>query len=78
MKKLRIAVVFLSFAAGISGQPQPTLDDIIAGYLKTVGGADCIQALQTVRRTGKFLGAGGFEKRCTGRRTNVPTRCATR
>jgi photosystem II stability/assembly factor-like uncharacterized protein len=61
MKKLRIAVVFLSFAAGISGQPQPTLDDIIAGYLKTVGGADRIQALQTVRRTGKFLGAGGFE-----------------
>ena len=61
MKKLRIAVVFLSFAAGISGQPKPTLDDIIAGYLKTVGGADRIQALQTVRRTGKFLGAGGFE-----------------
>src|SRR6476646_5313421 len=60
-KSLRIALVFLSFTAAISAQSKPSLDDIIAGYLKTVGGADRIQALQTVRRTGKFIGGGAFE-----------------
>ena len=60
-KSLRITLVFLSFTVFISAQSKPSLDDIIAGYLKTVGGADRIQALQTVRRTGKFIGDGGFE-----------------
>src|SRR2546426_10394619 len=36
-------------------------DDIIAKYIKTVGGMERIQAVQTLRRTGKFTGGGGFE-----------------
>src|SRR5437867_3833736 len=36
-------------------------DDIIAKYVKTVGGMDKIQAVTTLRRTGKFTGGGGFE-----------------
>src|SRR2546425_13144603 len=34
-------------------------DDIIAKYIKTVGGMDRIQAVTTLRRTGKFTGSGG-------------------
>src|SRR5213079_929288 len=38
-----------------------TADDIIAKYVKTVGGMEKIQAVTTLRRTGKFTGGGGFE-----------------
>jgi len=38
-----------------------TADDIIARYIKTIGGMDRIQAVQTLRRTGRFTGGGGFE-----------------
>jgi hypothetical protein len=38
-------------------------DDLIAKYLKTVGGMERIQAVKTLRRTGKFTGGGGFEAR---------------
>ncbi len=38
-----------------------TADEIIAKYIKTVGGMEKIQAVKTLRRTGKFTGGGGFE-----------------
>ena len=38
-----------------------TADDIIARYIQTVGGMERIQAVQTLRRSGKFTGGGGFE-----------------
>jgi hypothetical protein len=38
-----------------------TADDIIAHYIKTVGGMDKIQAVKSLWRTGKFTGGGGFE-----------------
>jgi photosystem II stability/assembly factor-like uncharacterized protein len=58
---LCLALAFLSFVATGAAQSTPTLDDIIAGYFKSVGGMDRVQALQTLRRTGKFIGGGGFE-----------------
>jgi len=45
-------------AAPLSAQ---TADDIIAKYIQTVGGMARIQAVQTLRRTGRFTGGGGFE-----------------
>jgi len=42
-------------------QSTPTADDIIARYTKTVGGADKIQAIRTLRRIGKYTGDDGFE-----------------
>jgi len=39
----------------------PTADDIVARYIRTVGGMEKIEAVSTLRRTGKFLGSGGFE-----------------
>jgi hypothetical protein len=46
------------FALPASAQ---SVDDIVAHYLKTVGGMEKIQAVKTLRRTGKFIGGGGFE-----------------
>jgi hypothetical protein len=38
-----------------------TADEIVARYVKTVGGMDKISAVKSTRRTGKFTGGGGFE-----------------
>ncbi len=39
----------------------PTAEQIVANYIKTIGGIDKIEAVTTLRRTGKFHGGGGFE-----------------
>jgi outer membrane lipoprotein-sorting protein len=36
-------------------------DEIVAKFIKTVGGMERIQAVKSLRRTGKFTGGGGFE-----------------
>jgi len=41
--------------------PAQTADEIIAKYLTNVGGMDKIQAVTTLRRTGKVVLGGGFE-----------------
>ena len=38
-----------------------SVDDIVTRYLKTLGGMETIQSVKTLRRTGKFIGGGGFE-----------------
>lgn len=38
-----------------------TVAEVVARYIKTVGGEEKIQAVSTLRRTGKFIGGGGFE-----------------
>lgn len=38
-----------------------TADDIIAKYVKTIGGMEKIQAVTSLRRTGRYVGGGGFE-----------------
>ncbi len=38
-----------------------TADEIVARYVKAVGGLDKIQAVHSLRRSGKFIGGGGFE-----------------
>ena len=38
-----------------------TVDEIITRYQRRIGGAERIQAIQSLRRTGKFYGGGGFE-----------------
>jgi hypothetical protein len=63
---MRIALLTLTTLAVI-GTSAPassqtlTADDIIARYVKTVGGADKIQAVKTLRRVGKYTGDDGFE-----------------
>jgi len=38
-----------------------TVDDIVGRYLKAVGGMEKIQSVKSLRRSGKFIGGGGFE-----------------
>jgi hypothetical protein len=59
MRNAFLKLVGLSLiAVPLSAQ---TADDIIAKYIAAIGGMARIQAVQTLRRTGKFTGGGGFE-----------------
>ncbi|MEA2344104.1 MAG: hypothetical protein QOF63_2273, partial [Thermoanaerobaculia bacterium] len=51
-----IAILFLA----VNGFAQ-SADEIIAKYIKTIGGMDRIAAITSLKRTGKFTGGGGFE-----------------
>lgn len=53
-----LAAVFATFAVPASAQ---TVDELVGHYLKTIGGMEKIRAVHTLRRTGKFIGGGGFE-----------------
>ena len=54
---LKVAALALC-AAPLSAQ---TADSLIAKYIQASGGMARMQALQSLRRTGKFTGGGGFE-----------------
>ena len=58
LRILGLATVIVLSAFSATAQ---TADEIIARYLKAVGGMDKIQAVQTLRRSGKYIGGGGFE-----------------
>ena len=55
---LLAAVALLLLTLPASAQ---TADEIIAKYVKTLGGMEKIEAIKTLRRTGKLTGGGGFE-----------------
>lgn len=59
MRRLLSALLALA-AMPLAAQ---TADEIVSKYIKTIGGMDKLQAVQTVRRSGKFTGGGGFEAR---------------
>ena len=46
-----------------AGAQSLTADDVINRYIARVGGMERINAVTSVRRTGKFIGGGGFEAR---------------
>jgi outer membrane lipoprotein-sorting protein len=59
MRRLLLAcAAALLFSASATAQ---TADEIVAKFIKTVGGMDRIQAVKSLRRTGKYNGGGGFE-----------------
>jgi len=59
MRRVLVSIATLAlFAMPASAQ---TVDEIIAHYIKTIGGMEKIQAVTTLRRTGKYTGGGGFE-----------------
>lgn len=59
MRKLMLELAAM-FLVAIPLQAQ-TADEIIGKYVKTVGGIEKIQSITSLRRTGKFIGGGGFE-----------------
>jgi hypothetical protein len=59
VRKILLGIIGLTlFAMPVSAQ---TAEEIIAKYVKTIGGVEKIEAIKTLRRTGKFTGGGGFE-----------------
>ena len=57
----RVTLLAASLALGAGRLSAQSADDIIARYLRAVGGAQRIAAVQTLRRIGTFYGGGGFE-----------------
>ena len=59
MRKLILALAgTLLFAAHA---PAQTADEIVARFIKTVGGMERIEAVKSLRRTGRYNAGGGFE-----------------
>ncbi|MEP6924815.1 MAG: hypothetical protein ABI954_10150 [Pyrinomonadaceae bacterium] len=59
MRKILLGIIGLMFFA-LPASAQ-TADEIIAKYVAKIGGMDKIQAIKTMRQTGKLTGGGGFE-----------------
>ena len=59
MRKLLLAFAILIVTA-VSAASQ-TADEIVSKYIKTVGGMEKIEAVKSIRRTGKVIAGGGFE-----------------
>ncbi len=55
---LSLSAVLFFLAPLVSAQ---TVDEILAKYVETLGGMQKLQAIKTMRATGKFTGGGGFE-----------------
>jgi hypothetical protein len=55
---LSVLACLASLAGSLQAQ---TADEVIAKYVTAVGGADKIRAVTTLKRSGKFIGGGGFE-----------------
>jgi len=60
---MRRALLAIATIALFSAQatPPPTAEEIVARYIARIGGMQRIQAVKTLRRSGKFIGSGGFE-----------------
>jgi len=57
-----ITALVLSGAPLLAQAPAaPTADEIVAKYVEKIGGIQKIEAVKTLKRTGKFRGGGGFE-----------------
>lgn len=57
----------LSWTAALSAQtaaaaPQ-TADEIVAKYVKTIGGMEKVDAIKSLKKTGRYTGGGGYEIR---------------
>ena len=63
MRRFEALLAGLLIAAPLAATPDPTADEIIANYVAKIGGMDKLQAVKTVKKTGKFTGGGGFEAR---------------
>ena len=60
MRKLIGAVAGFALAAAL---PAQTADEIVAKYVAKIGGMPKLEAIQTLKKTGKYTGGGGFEAR---------------
>src|SRR5712692_2946584 len=61
MRRLMSFLVGALIMVPTAGPSAQYADDVIAKYVERVGGADRINTVQTLKRTGRFYGSGGFE-----------------
>src|SRR5436189_5411016 len=59
MPKVALMIAISALSAAMAAAQ--TADDIVAHYVKAVGGMDKIQPVKSLRRSGKFIGGRGFE-----------------
>ena len=59
MHRVLLGIIGLMFFT-VSATAQ-TANEIVAKYIKTIGGMEKLQAVKTIRQTAKFTGGGGFE-----------------
>lgn len=57
----RVLLILAGLALSAMPAAAQTAEEIVAHYIKTIGGMEKIQAVKTLRRAGKFTGGGGFE-----------------
>src|SRR6185503_10498117 len=57
----RVLLMLAGLALLAAPASAQTAEEIVAKYIKTVGGAEKIQAVTTLRKVGVFNGGGGFE-----------------
>jgi hypothetical protein len=56
-------VMGLLAAGALTAQAPPTADEIIASYVKTIGGMEKLEAIKTLKKSGRYTTAGGTEFR---------------
>ena len=62
MTRLTVGLLLLLTTPGLGqAPPAPSVDSLIAKYIQALGGMQRIQAIQTLRRAGRYNGGGGFE-----------------
>jgi len=57
----RVLLMLAGLALLATTASAQTAEEIVAKYIKTVGGSDKIQAVKTLRKMGTYNGGGGFE-----------------
>lgn len=57
----RVLLMLAGLALLAAPASAQTAEEIVAKYIKAVGGAEKIQAVKTLRKLGTFSGGGGFE-----------------
>src|SRR5438874_1284100 len=60
MRSSLLSCIALLFATATL-RAQQTADEIVAKYAQRIGGLERVHSIQSLRRTGKFYGGGGFE-----------------
>jgi len=59
---MRLLIAFLAMVLFIAPVAHTqTADEIIAKYVKTIGGKEKMKSVKSIVRIGKFIGGGGFE-----------------
>ena len=60
MRSIKIILAVLFTAAMFANSYAQTVDEVIDNHIKALGGMDNLNAVKTLKMTGKFTG-GGFE-----------------